>query len=416
MSGEDPVAPAPGRRPADPSLADQLELPMAHPETEVRHLRSTRESRAARDARSARDAAKVLPRAAGPSSVRERIQPSRNAPGAHPVTGTPDPGSASGVPRSGGVRAADGRPPELAAFRAGLGLAAAAFAAPVIVPAVVDRAAADRQLVVGAVALILLSRLVDGPTVWVIGLLLATGVLVGAGFSRASVAASVEAGGAPGFRGRWESVVSGAAGIESGIVPAVLAFSLVLAIRLVPFNWLLLAAAAVSYVLLDRTIALERVLALSPEHGAERWKAVLAVVASAFLGSAGIASMIDGGLAGVGPPALQESDLVFLAAGDAVVATLLGFRLARLGPATRREAVVSGLGFGAVAAIGAGLLRAMAIPQLLGPALLTLLVYLWDALNATTPSIRRDPRWRWQVGLLLVLSAVVIGWNLRLRA
>ena len=44
------------------------------------------------------------------------------------------------------------------------------------------------------------------------------------------------------------------------------------------------------------------------------------------------------------------------------------------------------------------------------------LLYLWDALNATTPSIRRDPRWRWQVGLLLVLSAVVIAWNLRLRA
>ena len=55
------------------------------------------------------------------------------------------------------------------------------------------------------------------------------------------------------------------------------------------------------------------------------------------------------------------------------------------------------------------------IPLLLGPALLTLLFYLWDALNATTPSLRRDPRWRWQVGLLVVLSAVVIGWNLRLR-
>ncbi len=57
----------------------------------------------------------------------------------------------------------------------------------------------------------------------------------------------------------------------------------------------------------------------------------------------------------------------------------------------------------------------MAIPQLVGPALLTLLVYLWDALNAATPSIRRDPRWRWQVGMLLVLALVVVGWNLRLR-
>jgi uncharacterized membrane protein YdcZ (DUF606 family) len=58
----------------------------------------------------------------------------------------------------------------------------------------------------------------------------------------------------------------------------------------------------------------------------------------------------------------------------------------------------------------------MAIPHLVGPAVLTLVVYLWDALNATTPSLRHDPRWRWQVGLLLVLAVVVVGWNLQLRA
>jgi hypothetical protein len=45
-----------------------------------------------------------------------------------------------------------------------------------------------------------------------------------------------------------------------------------------------------------------------------------------------------------------------------------------------------------------------------------MLFYLWDALNATAPSIRRDPRWRWQIALLIVLAAVVIGWNLRLRS
>jgi hypothetical protein len=199
-------------------------------------------------------------------------------------------------------------------------------------------------------------------------------------------------------------------------VPAVLAFALALAVRLVPFNWWLVVALLGSGVVLDRVIALERVLALAPDHAADRWSAVLAVVVTAFLGFAGIGSMIDGGLAGPGAPALLESDLVALAGGDAAIAALLGFRLARLGPAARREAVVSGLGFGAVVAVGAGLLRAIAVPQLVGPALLTLVVYLWDALNATTPSIRRDPRWRWQVGLLLVLSVVVIGWNLQLRA
>jgi hypothetical protein len=240
-------------------------------------------------------------------------------------------------------------------------------------------------------------------------------MLVGAGFSRATVA---EAGGpddAAGFRGRWEAVVGGAAGIESGIVPATLAFALVLAMRLVPFGWPFVAYVVVTFLLLDRTVVLERVLAVSADHAADRWKEVLAVVVTSFVAFAGIASTVDGGLAGVGAPPLREVDLVELAAADAMVAAVLGFRLGRLGPATRREAVVSGLGFGAVVAIGAGLLRAMAIPQLVGPALLTLLVYLWDALNATTPSIRRDPRWRWQVGLLFVLSVVVIAWNLALR-
>jgi hypothetical protein len=290
-----------------------------------------------------------------------------------------------------------------------------AGAAAAAMPAVLDRVAADRQLVVGAVAVIGLARLVDGAATWVVAALLAVGVLVGAGWSRVTASAG-DVGATVSIRARWEAVVGGAVGIESGIVPAVLAFALALAVRLVPFNWWLAVALVGSGVVLDRVIALERVLAVVPDHAADRWRAVLAVVVTAFLGFAGIGSMIAGGLAGPGAATLLESDLVALAGGDAAIAVLLGFRLARLGPAARREAVVSGLGFGAVVAVGAGLLRAIAVPQLVGPALLTLVVYLWDALNATTPSIRRDPRWRWQVGLLLVLSVVVIGWNLQLRA
>jgi hypothetical protein len=283
-----------------------------------------------------------------------------------------------------------------------------------VVPAVVDRAAADRQLVVGAIVVIGLARLVDGPTAWLVAGLVGLGVLVGAGWSRVTASAG-DMGATVSIRARWEAVVGGAEGFESGIVPAVLAFSLALAVRLVAFDWSLAVALAVAGVLLDRAIALERALALSADHEASRWQAVLAVVVTAFVGFAGVGSMVSGGLAGPGAPALLESDLVLLAAGDAAIAVFLGFRLARLGPAARREAVVSGLGFGAVVAIGAGFLRAIAVPALVGPALLTLVVYLWDALNATTPSLRRDPRWRWQVGLLFVLSVVVVGWNLQLR-
>ena len=46
----------------------------------------------------------------------------------------------------------------------------------------------------------------------------------------------------------------------------------------------------------------------------------------------------------------------------------------------------------------------MAIPRLLGPALLTLVFYLWDAVHAAAPDRRRDLRWSWQTALLAVLG------------
>ena len=71
---------------------------------------------------------------------------------------------------------------------------------------------------------------------------------------------------------------------------------------------------------------------------------------------------------------------------------------------TVREAVLSALTYAAAIAIGAAAVRAMAIPRLLGPALLTLAFYLWDAVQAATPARRRDARWIWQMVLLVVLG------------
>ena len=51
----------------------------------------------------------------------------------------------------------------------------------------------------------------------------------------------------------------------------------------------------------------------------------------------------------------------------------------------------------------------------LGPALLTLAFYLWDAVQAATPARRRDARWIWQIVLLAVLGLAVVAWNLLLR-
>jgi hypothetical protein len=83
--------------------------------------------------------------------------------------------------------------------------------------------------------------------------------------------------------------------------------------------------------------------------------------------------------------------------------------------ATLRDALWSAFTYAAAIAIGAAALRALEIPRLVGPALLTLAFYLWDAFHAATPSRRRDIRWLWQTLLLAGLGAIVVAWNLLIR-
>jgi hypothetical protein len=79
------------------------------------------------------------------------------------------------------------------------------------------------------------------------------------------------------------------------------------------------------------------------------------------------------------------------------------------------DALWSAATYAAAIAIGAAGLRAMEIPRLVGPALLTLAFYLWDAFTGTAPARRRDPRWIGRLILLVGLGLVVAAWNLLLR-
>ena len=67
-------------------------------------------------------------------------------------------------------------------------------------------------------------------------------------------------------------------------------------------------------------------------------------------------------------------------------------------------------------AVAAGAIRAIDLPQLVGPAVLTLVFYLWDAL----PRVGRGPppraRFLWETILLVVLALVVVRSICRLRA
>ena len=89
------------------------------------------------------------------------------------------------------------------------------------------------------------------------------------------------------------------------------------------------------------------------------------------------------------------------------MAALLGYRAASLRVNNVRDALWSAATYAAAIAIGAAALRAMEIPRLIGPALLTL--------TGTAPSRRRDIRWIGRIVLLAGLGVIVAAWNLALR-
>ena len=265
---------------------------------------------------------------------------------------------------------------------------------------------ARRDLVVAAAGVIALSRLVDGPLVWLVA-----GFLLAATFL-----------GALQILGEADPVGEASEGvpIEALITPAVAAVACLGALRLVPVGPLLVPAVLGAGWLIDRVLATE-IRMLAARHGPtlrDRSTILVESVVVAFLAFTGVAALVPNGLAepaGPVPLPLAESDLVLLAVADALVAGLLGYRASALRISNLRDALWSAATYASAIAIAAAALRAMVIPRLVGPALLTLVFFLWDAFHGAPPARRRDPRWIWQTVLLVALGVVVVAWNLRLR-
>ena len=265
-----------------------------------------------------------------------------------------------------------------------------------------DDRPARRDLAFVAVTLVGLSRLLEPPLIWLCAAALLGAMLLGTLQVLHDEAAPVHA---------WFGVP-----IESVILPSVAAVACLGAIRLVPFGLWLVPALAVTWLIVERTLELESRI----NHGFaalttdDRTSLLVTLLLVAFLAFTGVAAMVPGGLALTGG-ALSEGNLLVLAAGDALVAGLLGYRAASLRVSDVRDALLSALTYAAAIAIGAAALRAMEISLLAGPALLTLAFYLWDAFISTTPSRRRDRRWIGRVALLAGLGVIVVAWNLLLR-
>ncbi len=209
---------------------------------------------------------------------------------------------------------------------------------------------------------------------------------------------------------------------EALLVPAVLAGGAVGAIQLVPAGFGLVPYLVVFGFLLDRTLRLEmRLLAQAGgATDADRARVLLAAIVAAFVAFTGVAALVPGGLLAPGGSAVAAGGtltgiwLIVLAVDDALIALLLGYRVATFRYGTTRDAARSAVTYAIVVAVAAGAISAIDLPSLLGPAVLTLVFYLWDALHGSAPARRREPRFLWETILLVALAAVVVAWNVRL--
>ena len=266
-------------------------------------------------------------------------------------------------------------------------------------------AAARRSLVVAVVVVVAASRFAALPLAWPVAAMLALGVLLGALHALAVTDSETRIAGVP---------------IEALFLPVVVAYAAVGVVALIPMGLGVVVALGLVALVLDRVLALEaRLLAADrTPSDLDRTQVIVWAIVAAFLAFTGTAAIAPGGLPEPGGSAtaggLDEVGLVVLASVDAAIAGLVGYRIVALRVPELGLAIASALTYAGVIAIAAATLRAADIPRLIGPALLTLVVFLWDAFHSP-PTRRRDPRWFAQVGLLAALGAAVVLWNLALR-
>jgi hypothetical protein len=263
-----------------------------------------------------------------------------------------------------------------------------------------------RDLAVGATIVVALSRFVDGQLAWLMVVLLLLAVGLGALQVLGANSPAGETAGVP---------------IESVIPPALAAVGGAGVLRLFPIGLLLIPAVAAVAWFLDRVAHTEARLARAsgPPSNADRTEVLVESLLAAFGAYVGIAALAAGGLGvssgGIPPPVAGPFERGGLAVADGTVAFLLAYRIAALRSSNARDVAWMATTAAALVTIVAAILRQVAIPGVLGPALLVLVLFLWDALHGAPPSRRRDPRRLAETALLLVLGVVVVVWSVGLR-
>ena len=263
----------------------------------------------------------------------------------------------------------------------------------------------SRQLALATVLIAAAGRFADGPLAWLAACLLVGSVALGTLQVLSDDDPATADLGVP---------------IESLIVPSLVAFGTFAAIRVVPIGLLLVVVLGLAAWVMQRVLATEARLLRSrtgPTDG-DRTAVLVQVVGVSFVAFVGVAALIPGGLADAvsGPLAAPTgTQLAVLALVDALVAALAGYRAAALRTKNVRDVVWAAVTSGSAVGIAAAAVRAIEVPRLLGPAILIVVFFLWDAIHAGSGSARRDPRRIWEALLLVVLTGVVVGWSLLLR-
>ena len=263
-----------------------------------------------------------------------------------------------------------------------------------------------RDLAIAVGIIVALSRFAPDGFAWPIAIVLLAGVLLGTLQVVAEADPAAQGAGVP---------------IESLMLPGAAALAALGAIRLVPIGIVLAPAFVLTGGLVGLALVTELRIARSsgPASSPDRTAVLIEVLVVGFLGFAGVAALVPGGLpvpgsgAAIGTHALE---VIAQAGGDALIAFLLAYRVAALRSSNLRDVAWFGATGAAVVAIAAVALRSIEIPNILGPALLVLVFFLWDAIHSGGAARRRDPWRAWETAALAVLAIVVIGWSAGIRA
>ena len=260
-------------------------------------------------------------------------------------------------------------------------------------PAVSDRRTRVANLVVLVLALVVVGSFLDGGWRGLAAVLLLAVTV----FGSLQVLGEHEPSGVP---------------IEGLMTPAVGAVAVFGAVPLLealgvgsPIPALVLAVGGGAPLLVE-VLTVEARLLATPGPAAPRDRLLVELLSLVF------AFLVFGGVAASGGARepLQGEALLGLAVADALAGFLLGYRLTALRVPVAIEAIWAGGTYAAVIGGAAALLWTLALPGLLGPAVLTGLLYLWIVYRGSTGAQRREARWLWEYAVLAVALIAVVAW------